>query len=122
MLEDVRRAAPEILDVAFAGDAEAPHLHAAHRFGPLGPLVTPGDVVARTGRQHVDLMLLGEQLDDVASVQFGAAVDLRAVALDDDGQLHDCEDPGSPESLSERRGVSKIRCGAGRSDGVGSYG
>ena len=51
-------------------------------------LVLPGDVVARARRQHLDVGVAREPLGDVSRVQFGAAADVRAVALNDDRQLH----------------------------------
>ena len=60
-------------------------------------LVAPGDVVARARREHLDLGVPREALRDVARVQLGAAVDVGAVALDDDRELHDSLDaPPSP--------------------------
>ena len=51
-------------------------------------LVLPGDVVARAGREHFDVGVPREALGDVSGVQFGAAADVRAVALNDNRQLH----------------------------------
>jgi hypothetical protein len=46
------------------------------------------DVVARAGRQHLDLGVAREPLGDVPRVKFGAAADVRAVALNHDRQFH----------------------------------
>jgi hypothetical protein len=42
----------------------------------------------RAGRQHLDLHVLGEVLRNIASMLLGAAVDVGAVPLNDDRDLH----------------------------------
>jgi hypothetical protein len=55
----------------------------------LGQLVLPRDVIVMGARrQHLDLDVRGEVFGDVARVLFGAAVDVGAVPLDDDRDLH----------------------------------
>ena len=87
-MEDPVRVLVERLDVARARVGEAPHRHAAQPVGAFGVLVLPGDVVARAGRQHVDLVPLGQPLGDQPAVVLGAAEDLGAVALNDEGDSH----------------------------------
>ena len=69
---------------------------------PAGQLILPSHVVARASGQNLDRRVTGEALGDVARVQLGAAVDVRAVALDDDRELHDSEQSGAT-SLSPVR-------------------
>ena len=57
-------------------------------FDARGQLVRPGDVIARAGRKHLHLMVAREPLGHVARVLLRAAVDVGAVALNDDRQLH----------------------------------
>ena len=70
-------------------DRKAPHRDAVDLLDAGRQLVAPGDVVAGAGRQDLDLGVPREVLGDVARVQLRAAVDVGAVALDDDRELHD---------------------------------
>ncbi len=75
---------------------------------PAGSSLLPGDVVARAGREDLDLGVPREAFGDVARVQLGAAVDVRAVALDDDRELHESESAalaGIAPALARRRGA-----------------
>ena len=58
------------------------------RSEPSGILVLPGDVVARAGRQHLDLVLRRESLRDQAAVIFRPAEDLGSVTLNDECKFH----------------------------------
>ena len=79
----------ERVDVARARVREAPHGDAADAVGAFRVLVLPRDVVARAGRQHLDVVLRGEALGDEAAEMLGSAEDFRAVALDDEGEFHE---------------------------------
>ena len=73
--------------------------NAVHDFHPGRKLVAPRHVVARARREHVNGGVPGQVLGDVAGVQLGAAVDVGAVALHHDSELHCAEGSGSsPES------------------------
>src|SRR5207244_3452 len=70
------------------------------------------DVVLRAARQDVDLMATGEAFGDETAEMFGSAEDLRAVPLDDEGDLHEAVFSSaassrlmraSPKSASRRR-------------------
>jgi hypothetical protein len=50
--------------------------------------VTPRHVVARAGRDDLYLGVRRQAFGDIAGVEFRAAVDVRAVALDDDCDTH----------------------------------
>jgi hypothetical protein len=89
VVEDPIRQAVERVDVAGPRGRESPHGDPAHAVGPLGILVLPGDVVARAGGQHLHLVTLREPLCDQTAAVLGSAEDLRAVALDDEGEFHD---------------------------------
>src|SRR5581483_12437350 len=81
--------------IALVLHAEASNGDAVDLLGARRQLVAPRHVVGGAGRQHLDLRMLREVLGDVPRVEFGAAVDLPAVALDDDGELHPSWDSGS---------------------------
>ena len=51
-------------------------------------LVVPGDVVAGAGGEDGDVVPWSEPLGEVAAVQLGAAGDVGAVSLNDEGELH----------------------------------
>jgi len=77
-------------------DRVAPSSHREPEYGKAadyaetaGVLVAPGDVVASAGRNHGHFVARSQTLRDQPSMEFGAAGDLRTVALDDDGQLHE---------------------------------
>ena len=90
---------PERERIAWMIDAKPANRHAIDYFGPGLIVVTPRNVIARARRQHFDLRVLRQVLSDIAGVQLGAAVDVGAVALHHDSQLHCAEGSGSsPES------------------------
>ena len=100
--------------MALVRDGEAADRDAVDLLDAGRQLVLPGDVVARAGRHHFDRRVPRQALGDVARVQFRAAVDVRAVALDDDRQLHDSDECPSPPS-SLRVGVAgRLVCGLAR--------
>ena len=75
-------------------------------------LVLPRDVIAmRARREHLDLEVLGQMLRDVTGMLLGAAVDVSAVPLDDDRDLHcsplSSEEPGA-SGASGATGVSGV--------------
>ena len=80
-------------------NGEAPHGNAVDLFHAAGPLVPPGHVVARARRHDLDLRVTRKPFGDVPRMEFCAAVDVRAVALDRDRELHDSE--RSPRFESE---------------------
>ena len=86
--EDVRRSPAEIELVALPRDRKALDDDAVDRLGPGGKIVAPRDVVARAGGQHADVRVAREALGDVPRVQLGAAVDIGAVPLHHDRELH----------------------------------
>ena len=80
-------------------DSKPAHRHAVHHFRARRIVVAPRDIVARARRQHVDVGVLRQVLGDIAGMQLGAAVDVGAVALHHDSELHCAEGSGSsPES------------------------
>src|SRR5215210_7305636 len=107
MLEDSIGPPSERFDVAFSIDGEAVRWHTINVLDASRVLVAPGDIVPRTSRQDTDLRVASEVLRYIARVQLGAAVDVGAVALHHDSQLHwlvsgpsSPSEPG-PESASE---------------------
>ena len=95
---------------------EAADRDAADAVGAFGILVLPGDVVARAGRQHFDVVLRGEPLGDEPAEVLGSAEDLGAVALDDEGDFHESVlDAATVELARDRaRRRSRRAGGAGR--------
>ena len=92
----------------FAADREAAHGDAVDGLDARAELVVPADVIARAGGDDLDLGVPGEPFGDVARVQLGAAVDVGAVALNDDRELHDSAGP--PVGLAEvRAGLFRLR-------------
>src|SRR6185503_10437750 len=77
------------VDVARRRGGESPHGDAADAVGALRVLVLPGDVVAGAAGQHLDLVRRRQPFGEQAAEMFGAAEDFCAVALDDEGDLHD---------------------------------
>jgi hypothetical protein len=88
VFEDVGRAIAEVNQVALPDDGKSLDGNAVHDVAAFGPFVAPRDVVASAGRQNADVGMGGEMLGNVTRVQFGAAVDLRTVALHDHRDLH----------------------------------
>jgi hypothetical protein len=82
------RLTAEFVGVARPRDREPPHQEPVHLLLARRQLVLPGDVVAGARRQHFDRPVTGQPLGDVPRVQFGAAADVRAVALNNNCQLH----------------------------------
>ena len=88
------------LDVALVGHGEAMDRDAVDDLDAGGVFVVPRDVIARARREDGDLCVRRKMLGDVARVQLGAAVDVGAVPLHDDGELH-CSDGSGPSSSPE---------------------
>ena len=88
------------------------------RSTPGRQLVTPGDVVARARGEDFDLRVPRQAFGDVARVQFGAAVDVGAVALDDDRELH-CSGPSVRRVRRRRRRRPSSRRRSGRRSRLG---
>ena len=65
--------------------------HPPHAIGALGILVLPGHIVARAGRENLDLVLGREPLGDEPAVVLGPPEDLGAIPLNDKGDLHSYE-------------------------------
>ncbi len=88
MLEHPLRAEPEVARVAGPRDGEAVHGHAVDPLLAGGQLIPPGDVVLRARGQDPDIVVAGQAFGEVTGQQLGAAVDVRSIALNDNGQLH----------------------------------
>ena len=86
-LEDLRGPLTKLFGVAFAADRKPPDRDTVHPLDPGVELVAPGDVVGRAGRQNLALGVSREVLSDIPGMQLGAAVQLGAVALDDERDL-----------------------------------
>ena len=92
LLEDALGARGKELHVPLAIDREALDRDPVDGLRAGRIVVVPGDVIARAGRQHDDLRVRRQMLGDIARVQLSAAVDVGAIALHHDGQLH-CSGP-----------------------------
>src|SRR5207248_6597114 len=88
--------------------------------GSLRVVVRPGDVVARTRRQDLDIVLRHQPLGQQAAQLFGSAEDFAAVALNDERDLHDARAdlPRPTIAVSSRsirsslKSASRCRCPA----------
>ncbi len=107
VVEDSGRSPTELVRAPFVRDRESANRDAVDLLDTGRPLVLPGHVVARAGGEDVDGRMARQPLGDEARVLLRPAVDVGAVALDDDRQLHDSdewEDPLSP--AADAAGVS----------------
>ena len=87
----------ELDRIAVADVLEAVHRNAVHHLLAFGQLVLPRNVIAMRARgQHLDLDVFGQVLGDVTRVLLRAAVDVGAVALNDDRDFH-CRSSSEPE-------------------------
>ena len=64
-------------------DGDAVHLRGAGRV-----VVAPLQVIEGAGGEDLDVVAAGQALGEPAAVQLGPPADLRAVALDDEGEPH----------------------------------
>src|SRR5690348_12389464 len=87
-LEDQRGTTPEVVFVARPRHGKPPHADPVDRVEAFRKLVLPGDVVARARRQDLDVGVPGQTFRDVSRVELGAAADVRAVALNNNCELH----------------------------------
>src|SRR5437868_2637985 len=98
--ENLVRSLGEDLDVALVVYREAMNGNTVELTFARPVLIMPGDVIARAGGQNVDVGMAGEMFRDVAGMQLRATVDVGAVSLHDDGELH-CSDGSRPSSSPE---------------------
>src|SRR5205823_7025928 len=89
---------------------EAAHDHVVDLIDAGRPLVSPADVVLRARGKDLYLRMTRQSLGDITRVQLGTAVDVGAVALDDDRELHD-SDGGSGERSDGSAGVVRSAIG-----------
>src|SRR5688572_23764093 len=108
LVENPPGAPPELVRVALVLHRKTPDADAVDTLDTWRPLVSPGHVIARARGDDLDLGMAREALGDVACMQLRAAVDVGAVALDDDRELHDSElsppSPASPPPAGSRGG------------------
>ncbi len=116
MLEDALRTPAEFDRMPLAADREASHLQTVDGLDAGAELVLPADVIARARGDDFDLRVARQPFGDVAGVELRPAVDVGAVSLNDDGELHDSGGPPvvSPGVLAESL-VSAASRVAGRS-------
>src|SRR5688572_352354 len=95
MVEHAIRPAAEIGSVSLPINSETAHRNVVHELRPCGVIVAPRHVIAGACRKDLDLRVLREMLCYIAGVQLGAAVDVGAVTLHHDSELHCAEGSGS---------------------------
>ena len=100
LFEDAVRATPKVIGVSLVRDRKPADGNAVDRLDAHGTLVSPRDVIARAGRDDFDGGMARQTFRDVACVQFGAAVDVGAVPLDHDREVHESERSGADGGLS----------------------
>ena len=88
LVKDALGSLPEDDRVALVLDGKAPDGDSVHAIDTVWQLVPPGHVVGGAGREDLDFGVTRQVLGHVTCMQFGAAVDRLAVALDDDGEFH----------------------------------
>lgn len=88
-VEDALLEASKAYGVARAAHRETKYRQAIDDTQAARVVVAPRHVVARASGEHGHVVAGSEVLRDQPRMEFGAAGDLRTVALDDDGQLHD---------------------------------
>ena len=86
--------------IALVCNRKAPDRDAVDVFHSGRPFIFPGHVVAGTRGHDFDLCVASQPFGDVPRMKFGAAVDVRAIALDGDRELHDSEPSPPFESTS----------------------
>src|SRR6187402_70731 len=102
MMEHAIRPSSEHVRIAGLIDPESSYRYVVDCFGARLVFVAPGNVVPGARGQHVDVGVLRQMLGDVTGVQLCAAVDVGAIALHDDSELHCAEGSGSsPEPSSK---------------------
>src|SRR6478609_5020719 len=88
----------ELDRITFRRDRKTVNGDAVYHLLAFGQLVLPRDVVAmRAGRQDLDFDMLRQVLGDIPRMLFGAAVDIGAVALNNNRDLH-CRSSSESES------------------------
>ena len=85
----------EVIESAFAGDWKAFDGDTVDVFGSGRKLVAPREVIAGARRQHAHLDARRQPFGNVSRVQFGAAADIGAVALNHDDDFHPSLDPSN---------------------------
>jgi hypothetical protein len=98
MLEHAVGAPPELVRVPLVSDRKAPDGDPVHLLDAGRPLIPPRHVVGGARGENLDLRVPRQPFRHIPRVQLGAAVDVGAVALDDDTELHDWCDPPPPPS------------------------
>ena len=108
--------------VSLVFDAEPSDGDTIDLFLAGGELVSPRNVIGRAARQHFDRGVPRKAFSDVPGVEFGTAVDGRAVPLDDDRKLH-CSDVGGACGSSSAVRIESLEfvdgASAACSDGAG---
>ncbi len=89
MLEHPARQPAEVMRIALVGHGESSNRDAVDLLDAGRSLVPPRDVVAGACRDDLHLCVPRKPLCHVPRMEFRAAVDVRAVALDRDRELHD---------------------------------
>ena len=113
-VEDFLGEQPEGERIALVFHREAAHRHVVHALFARLQRIAPGDVVGGTRGPHLHLRVARQVLGNVPRVQFGAAVDGLAVALDDDRDLH-----GSGVAAGSACGCSGLDGSLGAATGAG---
>ena len=89
LAEQARRQGVESLHVALAVDPEAPHRNAVDLLDGLGIGICPRAIRTGAGGPYLNLVSTSPQpFGDAAAKRFGAAHDVRTVALHDGGDAH----------------------------------
>jgi hypothetical protein len=100
LIEHASREPTEVQRITLVRNGKAPYRNAVDLFHAGGSLVPPGDVIAGARRHDLNLRVASKSFGYVPRMEFCAAVDVRAIALDRDRELHDSERSPAFESKS----------------------
>ena len=78
----------EVVRITDPADPESTNRHAVDGVFAFRKLILPTDVVSGSRREDLNTRVASEPLGNVARVQLGSTIELRAIALNDDRQLH----------------------------------
>jgi hypothetical protein len=88
MPEDIVRSMSEVELVPWARDRKSSNGNTVDLLDARRQLISPRDVVLRPCRQHLDVGASRQEFGDVTRESFGSAADVRAVALNNNRELH----------------------------------
>src|SRR4249920_957567 len=105
--EDMVGAQAKLAFVPFSHNGKPLDRDSIHNVDTWSEFVAPRQVIARAGRQDAYIGVARQVFGDVPRMQFGTSVDVGAVSLHDDRDLHSFS-PGPPECVRATRQEGSI--------------